>query len=94
MLTKIIVSVVAAGIFSSTAYAGDRELLGGILGFLIAGAIHSSKQEAHLPRDRDGFHYESINSRSARTHCPIVEHIVVYNRYGEKQEYLVRDCRR
>lgn len=94
MLTKIIVSVIAAGIFSSTAYAGDRELAGGILGFLLAGAIYSSKQEAHLPKHRDGFYYERVDSRIARTHCPIVEHVVVYDRFGEKLEYLVRDCRR
>lgn len=94
MLSKIIVSIIAAGVFSSTAYAGDRELAGGILGFLIAGALYSSKQEAHLPRHRDGFYYESMDSRISRTHCPIIEHVVVYNRYGDRKEYLVRDCRR
>lgn len=94
MLTKIIVSVIAAGVFSSAAYAGDRELAGGILGFLIAGAIHSSKHEHHLPRHGNGYYYERIDSRISRTHCPIVEHVVTYDRYGGKQEYLVRDCRR
>ena len=94
MINKVIVSILAAGLLSTSAYAGDKEIAAGILGFLIAGAIHNTKQDPHLPRHRDGFYYESIDSRISRTHCPVVEHVVVYNRYGTKQEYIVRDCRR
>lgn len=47
-----------------------------------------------LPKSSYGIYYEAVGSRIARTHCPIIDTVAIYNKHGRKKEYLIRDCRR
>lgn len=57
--------------------------------------IMESEYNRHpLPKSSYGIYYEPVDGMIARTHCPILETITVYNKHGRKRQYLVRDCRR
>lgn len=80
------------------AYSGDSDIekiLKGTAALLLLNELYK-ESHTHIPpmTSRYGIYYEPVDGPIARTHCPVKEHIFVYNRYGNRKEYIVRDCRR